>query len=116
MISKPCLIRWRTAGVRSAALWWLMSKHSSLGGGGVPEMLTRLKRGDKDRSPRWERFTMRLLVGHLLAYSIPGNDHQKVSRELSSDASISADHCTLCISQGDFSGLQHFQRLKAFQA
>ncbi|KAK9915271.1 hypothetical protein WJX75_006915 [Coccomyxa subellipsoidea] len=80
------------AGVRSAALWWLMSKHSSLGGGGVPEMLTRLKRGDKDRSPRWERFTMRLLVGHLLAYSIPGNDHQKDASQGSGEEANQQDN------------------------
>lgn len=31
------------AGLRSAALWWLMSRHSSVEGGGVPEMLERLR-------------------------------------------------------------------------
>ena len=50
-----------------------------MGGGGVPEMLARLKQGDRSSSPRWERFAMRLLVGHLLAYSIPGRE-QEVSR------------------------------------
>lgn len=50
-----------------------------MGGGGVPEMLARLKRGDRSDSPRWERFAMRLLVGHLLAYSIPGMERQPVS-------------------------------------
>jgi hypothetical protein len=65
-------------GQRSAALWWLMSKHSSLEGGGIPEMLMRLKEGPKSGSPRFERFAMRLLVGHLLAYNVPGKDEQRV--------------------------------------
>ena len=65
---EPC------AGIRSAALWWIMSDESSIEGGGVPEMLAKLRRGDESGSPRWERFAMRLVVGHLLAYNIPGLD------------------------------------------
>ena len=61
-------------GIRSAALWWIMSNKSSVEGGGVPEMLAKLRRGDESGSPRWERFAMRLVVGHLLAYNIPGLD------------------------------------------
>lgn len=59
-----------------------MSKHSSLEGGGVPEMLARLKDGDKSGSPRWERFAMRMLVGHLLAYNIPGVEKERVSTSI----------------------------------
>lgn len=51
-----------------------MSDSSSVEGGGVPEMLAKLRRGDESGSPRWERFAMRLIVGHLLAFNIPGLD------------------------------------------
>ena len=61
-------------GIRSAALWWIMSDSSSLNGGGVPEMLAKVQRGDQSSAPRWERFAMRLVVGHLLAYNVPGLD------------------------------------------
>ena len=40
----------------------------------MPEMLAKLRRGSESGSPRWERFAMRLVVGHLLAYNIPGLD------------------------------------------
>ncbi len=42
--------------------------------GGIPEMLAKLRRGDESSTPRWERFAMRLVVGHLLAYNVPGLD------------------------------------------
>ena len=51
-----------------------MSDSSSIEGGGVPEMLAKLRRGNQSGSPAWERFAMRLIVGHLLAYNIPGLD------------------------------------------
>ena len=51
-----------------------MSDSSSINGGGVPEMLAKLRRGDDSSAPRWERFAMRLVVGHLLAYNVPGLD------------------------------------------
>ena len=51
-----------------------MSDESSVEGGSVPEMLAKLRRGSDSGSPRWERFAMRLVVGHLLAYNIPGLD------------------------------------------
>jgi hypothetical protein len=68
------------AGLRSAALWWLMSQHSSVEGGGVPEMLERLRQGAKSGVPAWERLAMGLLVGHLLAYNMPGLDLKPVRR------------------------------------
>jgi hypothetical protein len=37
-------------------------------------MLAKLRRGDESGAPRWERFAIRLVVGHLLAYNIPGLD------------------------------------------
>ena len=51
-----------------------MSDSSSVEGGGLPEMLVKLRRGDQSSTPRWERFAMRLVVGHLLAYNVPGLD------------------------------------------
>ncbi len=51
-----------------------MSDKSSVEGGGLPEMLVKLRRGDQGSTPRWERFAMRLVVGHLLAYNVPGLD------------------------------------------
>ena len=67
------------AGIRSAALWWIMSDSSSVEGGGVPEMLAKLRRGDESGSPRWERFAMRLIVGHLLAYNVSGLDKLNIN-------------------------------------
>lgn len=55
-----------------------MSKHSSMEGGGVPEMLARLRQGAASGVPRWERWAMGLLVGHLLAYTVPGPDQARV--------------------------------------
>ena len=76
-------------GIRSAALWWVMSDSSSVEGGGLPEMVVKLRRGDHSNTPRWERFAMRLVVGHLLAYNVPGLD--KVSLHLSMSSRRMAD-------------------------
>ena len=81
-------------GIRSAALWWVMSDSSSVEGGGLPEMLVKLRRGNQSSTPRWERFAMRLVVGHLLAYNVPGLD--KVSLCLSMSRHMAeAVCCTL---------------------